>query len=77
MAIDGISLTVAKVTDSDFSVSVIPHTADVTTLSSKRRGDTVNLENDIVGKYVEKLIRPAEETKSSISVDFLAKHGFL
>ncbi|MBR6243642.1 MAG: riboflavin synthase [Ruminococcus sp.] len=77
VAIDGISLTVAKVTDSDFSVSVIPHTADVTTLSSKRRGDTVNLENDIVGKYVEKLIRPAEETKSSISVDFLAKHGFL
>ena len=56
ICIDGISLTVAAVTDSDFSVSVIPHTLDVTILADKKPGDTVNLENDIVGKYVQKLM---------------------
>ena len=56
IAIDGISLTVAAVTEKDFSVSVIPHTAAVTTLSERKAGDAVNLENDIVGKYVEKLL---------------------
>lgn len=55
IAIDGISLTVASVTPDDFSVSVIPHTAAQTTLAKKRTGDVVNLECDIVGKYVEKL----------------------
>ena len=56
IAIDGISLTVACVSDSEFSVSVIPHTAKETTLLSKKAGDTVNLENDIIGKYVQKLL---------------------
>ena len=56
IAIDGISLTVAGVSDSEFSVSVIPHTAKETTLLSKKAGDTVNLENDIIGKYVKKLL---------------------
>ena len=56
ICIDGISLTVAAVTDNDFSVSVIPHTLDVTILADKKPGDTVNLENDIVGKYVQKLM---------------------
>lgn len=56
IAIDGISLTVAGVSDSEFSVSVIPHTAKETTLLSKKAGDTVNLENDIIGKYVQKLL---------------------
>ncbi len=76
VAIDGISLTVAKVTDSSFSVSIIPHTAEQTVLSYKKTGDIVNLENDIVGKYVEKLICP-DSRKSNISVDFLAKNGFI
>lgn len=56
IAIDGISLTVAKVSESDFSVSIIPHTAKETTLLNKKSGDIVNLENDIIGKYVEWLI---------------------
>lgn len=78
IAIDGISLTVAKVTDNDFSVSIIPHTAAQTVLSSKKTGDTVNLENDIIGKYVEKFLNPDEKKteKSRITMDFLAKNGF-
>lgn len=78
IAIDGISLTVARVTEGAFSVSIIPHTAAQTVLSHKKAGDTVNLENDIIGKYVEKLMQPAEEETSSggITMDFLAKNGF-
>lgn len=78
IAIDGISLTVAKVTANDFSVSIIPHTAAQTVLGSKKTGDTVNLENDIIGKYVEKLLNPDKKKseKSRITMDFLAKNGF-
>lgn len=57
VAIDGISLTVAKVSGEDFAVSVIPHTSEETTLTSKKIGDIVNLENDIIGKYVQKLLK--------------------
>lgn len=56
ICIDGISLTVAAVTDQDFSVSIIPHTGEETTLLKRKPGDLVNLENDVVGKYVEKLL---------------------
>ena len=90
IAIDGISLTVAEVTEADFSVSVIPFTAQMTTLSSKKVGDEVNLENDIVGKYVERLLsfdssaaasaaasNKSASTKSTITAEFLAKSGFL
>jgi riboflavin synthase len=77
IAIDGISLTVAKVTETGFSVSVIPHTADQTVLPLKKVGDTVNLENDVIAKYVERLMKPAPEEKSGgITLDFLAKNGF-
>jgi len=80
IAIDGISLTVAKVTDTTFSVSIIPHTSAQTTLSERRVGDIVNLENDIVGKYVEKLMRPEEpaepKLESRITEAFLIEHGF-
>jgi riboflavin synthase len=70
IAIDGISLTVAGVSDSEFSVSVIPHTAKETTLLLKKAGDTVNLENDIIGKYVQKLLggRSLGATEASDSV---------
>lgn len=67
VTIDGISLTVAAVTAHDFSVSVIPHTAEVTTLGNKKEGDIVNLETDIIGKYVEKLLHPQEEKKIVVS----------
>ncbi len=77
ITIDGISLTVVDATSSDFSVSVIPHTADATILKSKSAGDIVNLENDIIGKYVEKLIHPeTEKTESKITLEFLAENGF-
>ena len=56
IAIDGISLTVAYVDKSTFAVSVIPHTSSQTILSTRKVGDTVNLENDIIGKYVQKLM---------------------
>ena len=57
IAIDGISLTVASVSDSVFSVSIIPHTIEETTLPNRRIGSTVNLETDIIGKYVRKMMR--------------------
>ena len=79
IAIDGISLTVARVDDRSFQVSVIPHTRAVTALSSSRVGSPVNLENDIVGKYVEKLMQPApsaDSTSSPITMEFLAQYGF-
>jgi riboflavin synthase len=75
IAIDGISLTVADVTKQDFSVSVIPHTGTETTLLMRKPGDTVNLECDILAKYVEKLLGKAE--KGSITPQFLSEHGFL
>ena len=56
VAVDGISLTVAALGADSFSVSVIPHTAAQTTLAERKKGDRVNLENDLVGKYVERLL---------------------
>ena len=78
IAIDGISLTVAEITERDFSVSVIPHTAAVTILGGKGTGDVVNLETDIIGKYVEKLLRPREEPAPAggLTLEFLAQNGF-
>lgn len=79
IAIDGISLTVARVDDKSFAVSVIPHTGANTTLLEKKPGDTVNLETDMVGKYVEKLLRyeeSKEKPQSGITMDFLKSYGF-
>lgn len=78
VAIDGVSLTVAAVGESWFSISAIPHTVAVTLLGEKGVGDVVNLENDVIGKYVEKLLRPQtqEAAKSSLTLEFLAEHGF-
>ena len=75
IAIDGISLTVANVEETAFSVSIIPHTATETVLLKKRPGDAVNLENDIIGKYVQKLLRP-RETKQGVTLDYLIENGF-
>ena len=76
IAVDGISLTVAKAGTDSFQVSVIPHTRNMTTLSEKKRGDMLNLENDCIGKYVEKLLGTGRG-KPGISADFLAENGFL
>lgn len=80
IAIDGISLTVAAVSERDFSVSVIPHTGSETILLRKTPGDAVNLENDIVGKYVEKLLSfraPEPKRESRVTESFLRENGFL
>ena len=74
IAIDGISLTVGNVNADGFNVSIIPHTKDVTTLLSKAIWTKVNLECDIIGKYVEKLLTSNDETK--LDASFLKKHGF-
>ncbi len=87
IAIDGISLTVASVSSSDFQVSIIPHTASETILLKKKAGDIVNLETDIIGKYVLKLLSrgygsggPAGEAaaapESHITLGFLSEHGY-
>lgn len=76
VAVDGISLTVAVVTENSFSVSVIPHTAAQTVLGMKKCGDTVNLENDIIAKYVEKLVGESSRN-GGVSMELLAKNGFI
>lgn len=89
IAIDGISLTVAGLTEESFSVSVIPHTGEETTLLKKGAGDIVNLENDVVGKYVDRLLNyssstvndldkeaDSKETGPDITMEFLKSNGF-
>lgn len=79
ITIDGISLTVAKVDAKSFAVSAIPHTVAVTVLQDRHVGDAVNLETDIIGKYVEKLMQPTEPdpaSKPGLTMEFLAKNGF-
>lgn len=83
IAIDGISLTVVDCTDNQFRVSLIPHTYAVTALAEKHCGNLVNLETDILGRYVEKLLLGSNEqasqsfASSKISTGFLGEHGFL
>ncbi|MGG7098209.1 riboflavin synthase [Clostridium sardiniense] len=81
IAIDGVSLTVAYVDDEIFKVSIIPHTGDETILLNKKIGETVNLECDVIGKYVEKLlkldVKNTEVKENNITEDFLKNNGFL
>lgn len=80
ITINGVSLTVNSCEHSRFSVSIIPHTLSTTTLGELKQGDKVNIEVDIIGKYVEKLLGGnvnAQSGKSAISSSFLAEHGFL
>ena len=78
IAVDGISLTVARIGADSFAISAIPHTVAQTVLRDRKEGDLVNLETDIIGKYVEKLLSPAPESQASggITLDFLARNGF-
>lgn len=81
VAVDGISLTVTGVTGDDFSVSVIPHTLSNTILPEKNVGSVVNIENDVIGKYVEKFLNYPEtdmkkNTPGSITESFLQKYGY-
>lgn len=72
IAVDGISLTVAEVTGRDFSVSIIPHTLAQTVLGEKRVGGVVNLENDVLGKYVRNMMT----TRTGLTQDLLSRCGF-
>lgn len=81
IAVDGISLTIAKLEETEFMVSLIPHTAQETTLGQKNIGDTVNLEVDLIGKYVERMLNFQTESdnshRSNLDLDLLQKNGFL
>jgi riboflavin synthase len=74
VALDGVSLTVAYVDESVFKVSIIPHTQQVTLLTAKRSGDMVNIENDMMVRYVEKLLGKQEHP--GMSLEFLVENGF-
>ena len=83
VALDGVSLTVAEVDDKGFSVSLIPHTRQATALDGKKAGASVNIENDVVGKYVDKLLHApaqaeeqAERAPEGLTAAFLQKCGF-
>jgi len=74
VTVDGISLTVNSCDRSSFSVAIIPHTLKVTVLGNRQVGDMVNIEADIIGKYVEKMLAGADG--GGINQEFLARHGF-
>ncbi|MCE2451565.1 MAG: riboflavin synthase [Nitrospinae bacterium] len=78
IAVDGISLTVAACDDETFSVSIIPHTSEQTTLTEKKDGAAVNLEADLIGKYVEKLLAPHAESRiqSGVTMEKLREQGY-
>ena len=75
IAVDGISLTVNEQNDSSFSVNIIPYTASKATVGLKVVGDRVNIETDILGRYVEKFL--AADRKSGVDLDFLYTHGYI
>ena len=84
VAVDGTSLTINRCDPSSFDVSIIPHTASLTTIGLKKVGDTVNIETDMIGKYVERFVlnpAPADQgdaqTNDGIDMAFLAKSGFI
>lgn len=76
IAVDGISLTIQNLNHDSVVVSIIPHTSKMTTLSSLKTGDVVNIESDVIGKYVERLLGKTSKT-SSVDMDFLSRTGFL
>lgn len=81
ITVDGISLTINELTDRSFGVAIIPHTAKVTTLGLKQPGDAVNLEPDLIGKYVERLLQERGQVAAKpapvIDKDYLQKRGLI
>lgn len=79
VAVDGISLTVNQVEKGMFMVAVIPHSLEMTTLKDCREGSLVNIETDLIGRYVERLLQNKNDSqnKEKVALDFLAKNGFL
>jgi len=82
VGVDGVSLTINEIQGNTFTVSIIPHTAQNVTIGKKRIGEKVNIETDLIGKYVERFLHEAalipkiKGKSSSINADFLNKHGF-
>ncbi|MBR8701822.1 Riboflavin synthase [Fusobacterium sp. DD29] len=79
VTLDGASLTVMKLTDRTFGVSLIPHTQEMITLGKKKVGDYINVETDLVGKYIERLMNfkeEPEEKSGGLTMEFLLKNGF-
>ena len=77
IAIDGISLTVNECEDEEIKMTLIPYTLGKTTLLNKKVGDRVNVEADIIGKYVEKMMNRGDEKSRGIDLSFLKEHGFI
>jgi riboflavin synthase len=84
VALDGISLTINSSNAGSFSISIIPHTAKLTTIGTKNRGDRVNIETDMIGKYVERFLSGVSQTgkdqilkRSTIDQEYLLKTGFI
>ena len=78
IAVDGISLTVNKCLGNVFSLSIIPHTLKLTSLNNKNIGDKVNIETDMIGKYIENFVnQPTKNKENKINKDFLGKFGFI
>ncbi|MFK5925264.1 MAG: riboflavin synthase [Desulfuromusa sp.] len=79
VAVDGISLTINEIGADFFSVAVIPHSREMTTLKDCREGERVNIETDLLGRYVERLLQAESQPEKGqkVDLDFLAKNGFL
>ncbi len=76
IAVDGVSLTIANVSDNKFEVALIPHTLQVTTLGQKQNGDSVNIEVDVMARYIETLMQNQIPSSQTIDLEFLQKHGY-
>ena len=76
ICVDGISLTIANLFESEFEIALIPHTKQVTTIGKKRVGDRVNIEVDLLGRYVERLLGEQSQSPRSVDLAFLKSHGF-
>jgi riboflavin synthase len=77
IAIDGVSLTVNDLTDEGIQLMIIPFTLEKTTLPDKKTGDPVNVETDIIGKYIERLISQNSRSRGKVDLSFLSEHGFI
>lgn len=77
IAVDGVSLTIANVNGNTFEVALIPHTLDVTTLGENRIGDNVNIEVDVMARYIETLMQNQMPPSKTIDLEFLQKHGYV
>jgi riboflavin synthase len=77
IAIDGISLTVNELINDEIQLTLIPYTIEKTTLIDKKVGDRVNIEADILGKYVEKLLSQGDMKSAKVDISFLKEHGFI